>query len=119
MKRNNAEEKLQNAVCEHLRKRGVPGLVWWHSPNGGKRGVVEAVRLKRMGVRAGVADLILLHGGNAFALELKAEEGRLSEAQDEFLADFRAAGGFAWAAFGLDNAIKILESWQLVKGGVA
>lgn len=111
----NDEEKLHCAVVKHLQARGVPGLVCFHPPNGGKRGIREAVRLKRMGVRAGVADLIMLHNGNAFALELKADNGRLSEAQDQFLADFRAAGGFSWAAYGLDSALKVLKTWGLLQ----
>lgn len=109
------ESQLQNAVCDQLRARGVKGLVWFHPPNGGRRGPIEGARFKRMGVKAGVADLILLHNGNAFALELKTETGRISDAQYEFLANFRAAGGYAWASQGLDSAIKILESWGLLK----
>ena len=71
-----SEQSVQRAVCEHLRRRAAPGLVWWHTPNGGRRSPVEAAIFNGLGVRAGVADLILLHDGKAFALELKTERGR-------------------------------------------
>lgn len=74
------EDDLQRAVVSHLRSRGSRGLVFFHVPNsskmGGKRthdGVpLEAIRLKALGFRKGVSDLILLHEGCIFALELKA-----------------------------------------------
>ncbi|OAV75921.1 VRR-NUC domain protein [Bacteroidales bacterium Barb7] len=37
-----------------------------HSPNGGKRNATEAVRFKRMGVRAGFPDVILLLPKNGY-----------------------------------------------------
>jgi hypothetical protein len=87
-----------------------------HVPNGGKRDKISAAILKRMGTLAGASDLLLWHQGNAFALELKAPGGRLSEAQLEFLARFNDAGGHAAVAEGIDRAIAVLESWNLLQG---
>jgi hypothetical protein len=28
---------MQRAVFDHIRMRGSPGLIVWHTPNGGKR----------------------------------------------------------------------------------
>lgn len=75
----------------------------------------EAVEFKRQGVQAGVSDLILLHDGKAFALELKADKGRLSEAQREFMDAFNNAGGFATSATGIDQAVKVLQAWSLIR----
>ena len=69
--RRRPEDCIQRAVCQHLRTRGSPGLVWWHTPNGGKRRTIEAAIMKGLGVRAGVSDLIAVHEGKAFALELR------------------------------------------------
>jgi hypothetical protein len=110
-----AEDSIQMAVCLHLRYRGVPGLVWFHPPNGGKRDAREAQRLKATGVRAGVADLIFLHAGRAFALELKTPKGRATAAQIAFMDDWRAAGGEAAIVHGLDEAIDQLELWGLIR----
>ena len=55
-----------------------------HSPNGGKRNLREAVRLKAQGVLAGMPDLFLFvarHGFNSLFIEMKSPKGRLSENQ--------------------------------------
>ena len=72
-RRVNPEQIIHRAVSQHLRPRGVPGLVWWHTPNGGRRNRIEGAILNGLGVRPGVTDLILLHHGRAFALELKTD----------------------------------------------
>jgi hypothetical protein len=110
------EDSIQRFVCQHLLTRASPGLVWWHTPNGGKRNRIEAAIMKGLGVRAGVSDLIAVHDGRAFALELKAEGGRPTEAQLQFIDDFRAAGGHAAVAVGLDQALRTLEAWKLLRG---
>lgn len=73
----------------NLQARARPELaLLLHVPNGGKRNIREAARLKAQGVRAGVPDLLLpvarggLHG---LWIEMKAPGGRLSPAQREWL----------------------------------
>ena len=112
--RRHLEDDLQKAVCEHLRLRAHSGVVWFAVPNGGKRNVREAARMKRMGVTAGVADIILLHNGKFFALELKALTGRISESQRAFLMAVDSAGGVCYVAYGIDEALRVLESWGLI-----
>src|SRR5580765_7796492 len=108
------ESAIQRAVCDHLSWRGVPGLVWTATANGGKRNAREAARMKAEGVRAGVADLLLWHDGKAYALELKTKKGRLSKAQENFLDDFcREANGLGFVVYGLDHALSILEELGL------
>lgn len=118
-RRANPEAIIQKAVCAHLRKRGRRGMVWFHVPNGGKRGKVEAAIFKTMGVKPGVSDLILLHNGRAYALELKADHGRPTEAQMQFISDWNTAigdNGAACIAEGLDRALRTLEIWGLLEG---
>lgn len=114
-RRRNPEAQLQRAVVQHLRTRGMPGLVWWHTPNGGARSKIEGAIFKSMGVRAGVSDLILVYQNKIFALELKAEGGRATEAQLAFLQDIDRAGAFTALAEGLDAALRTLEAWGLIK----
>jgi hypothetical protein len=116
VRRRRAEDSIQRTVCEHLRMRGSPGVVWWHTPNGGKRNRIEAAVMKSLGVRAGVSDIIAVHEGTAFALELKADGARPTEAQLQFIDDFRAAGGDAGVAEGLDQALRVLETWKPLRG---
>jgi len=114
-RRKNTEAQIQRAVVDHLKARGVAGLVWFHVPNGGFRGKAEGAIFKSMGVRAGVSDLILVHAGKIFALELKAPGGRSTEAQLAFLSDIDAAGAFTAMPEGLDAALQTLEAWGLLK----
>jgi hypothetical protein len=115
-RRQQPEALIQEAVVQHLRARGAPGMVFLHCPNGGYRRPIEAAIFKAMGVRAGTADLLLWRGGNSYALELKAPGGRVSVSQFEFLADFDRAGGFSCVCDGIDNALLTLECWGLLIG---
>jgi hypothetical protein len=110
------ELELHRAVATHLRQRGVPQLLWFHVPNGGRRDHVTASILQGMGTLAGASDLILLHQGGAYALELKTEDGKPSAAQIAFAEDFTKAGGCASIAYGLDQALRTLETWGLLRG---
>jgi len=57
-------------------------------PNGGKRNVLEAARLKKEGVRAGVPDLFLALPSNKYHglfIEMKSTFGRLTEHQKKYI----------------------------------
>jgi hypothetical protein len=118
------QQEIQKPAVQHLKVRGVRGLVYWHTPNGaflgGKRNrkniSIQGSILKGMGVRAGVSDLILVHASKVYALELKAPGGVTSAEQDKFLEDMAAAGATVAVAVGLDAAIATLESWGLLIG---
>jgi hypothetical protein len=78
------EDILQESIAEFLSWRW-PDLLWWHTPNGGSRNVREAVKLKRMGVLPGVADLVFIVGtGQAVFVELKAGKNKPTESQEAF-----------------------------------
>src|SRR4249919_1526596 len=64
----------------------VPGWLWWHTPNGEARTPATAGRLKRMGVKPGVSDFLLLSpDGMLHALELKRRGEKPSDEQRAFL----------------------------------
>ena len=100
--------------------------MWLHVPNGGSRDIREAANLKRMGALAAASDLLLFRPGacprcgtarlEGFALELKSDGGRPSEAQLNFMARFAAAGGHTCFASDIDRALAVLEAWQLLRG---
>lgn len=117
------EQQIQRAVAQHMRRRGAPGVLFWHTPNGahvpGRRGRVQGGIQKSMGVLAGVSDIVALHNGKFFALELKAPGGRPTELQLEFLSAVRRNGGFTCVADGLDEALQTLEVWGLLRGVAA
>jgi len=113
--RRGVEDQLQAAVVLHMTVRALPGVVWFHVPNGGSRTAAEAGRFKALGVKAGVPDLLALRAGQLFALELKAPGGRVSDAQRDMLAALNAAGAHTAVAWGLDEALEILERWGVLR----
>lgn len=81
-----------------------PELKWLHHvPNGGSRNKQEAVKLKQMGVKAGVSDLCLPYPKGLYCglyIEMKFGDNRQQETQKEFLADMAAVGHFVAMLFG-------------------
>ena len=112
--RQNPEAAIQRALVQHLYSRGISGLLFWHTPNGGKRSIGEAANFKRLGVKAGVPDLLLYYNNQLFCLELKAPGGRATESQLAFLAHADAQGAYTATAEGLDRALATLEAWGLI-----
>lgn len=96
-KRNSPEEDLHRACMEwaELASGRYPLLRRLiHVPNGGKRSKGEAGKMKAMGVKKGVPDLLLpLPSGiySGLAAELKAPGGKTSPEQNEWLADWLAS----------------------------
>jgi hypothetical protein len=111
-----SEHQIHVAVVEQINKRGVKGMVFWHTANEGKHKPQYRSKLKTLGVRNGVADLVFLHRGHFYSLELKAAKGRPTYDQMQFRSDIEAAGGSTCICQGLNAAIRVLEVWGLLEG---
>ena len=103
----------------HIRTRGAINLFAFHPANGGWRSKTEGAILKSMGVVAGTPDLFAVHQGRCYAMEIKAEGGRATEAQFATIAALEKAGAYTCVAEGLDRALAVLEQWGLLRGRVA
>jgi hypothetical protein len=108
------ESAVQRAVFDHLRWRGAPGVFAFHVPNGGKRTPAEAAIFKGLGARAGTPDVIVIHDGRCYAIELKTERGRLTMVQREAIAALERVGAATAVCRGLDAALHRLEAWGLL-----
>jgi hypothetical protein len=76
-------------------------------PNGGKRNAREAGRMKAMGVKAGVSDMLLpIPRGHYHGLwiELKAPDGRVSPEQKAWIEKMVMQGYSARVCFGWEEA---------------
>lgn len=89
----------------------------YHPPNGGRRGIREAARMKKQGVRAGVSDyhLPLARGGYiGLWIEMKApkpHKSTLSAAQEDWLIKMRVAGHSVHVCYGWQAARKVCEEY--------
>lgn len=114
------EQEIHRAVVLHLRQRAAPGVEWWHTNNnvglGGLAGIKQGARNKRLGVKAGVSDILAIHNRKFFALEIKAPGEHPTKEQWAYIDKVRANGFFAHYADNLDSALGILETWGLIRG---
>ena len=115
--RTEAEE--QQAVIEwaQYETHNYPCLKWLHHiPNGGRRDKQEAIKLKRQGVKAGVSDLFLPYPNNGYHglyIEMKSENGRLSQKQAEFLEDMVEYGYKTAVCYNAESAIAEISKYLL------
>jgi hypothetical protein len=110
------EQVIHRAVWQHVDARLVANAFAYHVPNGGARSKVEAAIFSGLGVVPGVPDLILIHDGHTFGLEIKCDGGRVSDDQRQVHDRMQAAGATVAVAFGLDAALHQLEQWGLLRG---
>lgn len=81
----------------------------------GKTTMARAGRMKAMGLRAGVSDLIVMgQGSKAHFLEIKTDTGRLSESQKKFEAMCLKKNWPYAVARSVDEAVEIVKKWGLV-----
>jgi hypothetical protein len=113
------EDMLQVFTADLLAAFKRPGIVAYHTPNGGKRHISVAKKLKQMGVLAGVADwTVLMPGARAGFIELKDADGRQSKAQEDFQRDVEALGFRYELARTPKQVTDILTAWDVIKAPV-
>ncbi len=111
-KRSSPESKLQMVVCEHLRLRGVDGLLYFAPCNEGRRSPLNAYYLKRMGMLPGISDLVIDIPGQPLSfLELKAAGGKQSLDQTAFETYCWDTGRRYAVADNIDDALRICKAW--------
>lgn len=100
------------AVADHLRAACRPRWLWSHFPAGEHRHVATGARLKRMGLKRGWSDFILISPEAVVHwLEMKRGKAALSEEQEAFRNACWAIG-VPWAlARSVDEAVAQLVDW--------
>lgn len=89
----------------------------FHIPNGGSRNIIEATKLKKMGVKAGVPDLqLIVPNGQAHGLwiELKAQKGKLQPSQRLMIQRLEEQGYMCKVCFGADEAIQEIKKYLCI-----
>ena len=94
---------------------GVDSRLLVANPNGGRRHIGVARKLKDEGVRAGIPDYTLYvarKGYHGLLIELKEpKKGRVSDSQDEMMRLINHEGYLCAVARGWDEARMVIESY--------
>jgi hypothetical protein len=114
-----SELQIHISLVERLRWQCRDDVLWFHVPNGEERDKRTAAKLKAMGVRPGVADLVFIWravgGLKILFLELKAPKRKPSDVQNEFAHCAQRLNCHYECADNVDDAWKIIEWHGLVK----
>lgn len=118
-KLNPLEENEQMKLAQLLDSIGV---LWLHPPNEIKCNPQYLKKRARLGVKAGVPDVIIFDsppnslGHRGAAIELKRKKGgTLSDAQADWLLKLAARGWAIATCKGIDQAIKQLRIWGYMR----
>lgn len=110
------EDPIHKFAVQLLGFNAVPGLIYFHCPNGAKMSERTVAFMKRMGMLPGVADLtIVLPGGRACFLELKREKGGVMSPEQIAFRDLCGRNGTPYAvANSPDEVERILRGWGAI-----
>lgn len=114
-KRSEDTEQINVTSWAAWNERQYPELKWLHHiPNGGSRNKAEAVKLKQMGVKAGVSDLCLPYPKGIYCglyIEMKFGDGKYQKSQKEFLTDMAAVGHYVATCYTSEDAVNVLREY--------
>jgi hypothetical protein len=119
------EHLLQISLVDRLNWQCRKDVVYFHCPNGELRDKATAAKLKAMGVRPGVADLIFIWGElvavpnllilpRVLFLELKRRGEKQSPVQKLFEAECKRVGCDYAVADNIDDAVSILQHFNIL-----
>lgn len=102
------EAEIHKAVMAHWRSLGLPKTLVATIPNMGAMG--------QHGLTAGLPDLMVLAPDLPVGfIELKADKGKLSEAQKAFKERCVVLGIPMAVTYGRDEPVRVLEEWRVVR----
>lgn len=104
-----SEDEFQKSVAIYLNSKGA---LWFHPPNGGTRNIIEATKLKAMGVKSGVPDCMIFNKRRGFAglaIELKVKYNKPSENQIAFMEKLVTEGWKCQVSYSLDEVCDIID----------
>ena len=109
------ERRTHIAIADTLRADCRPGWWWSHIPSGEYRTENTGALLKRMGLKPGMSDFLLIDPlGEHHWLELKRGASPLSEHQTDFLGMLRQRGVKCAVARSYADAIDTLKAWGVL-----
>lgn len=107
------EQGMQIGLIKSLALILTPETRVVHVPNGGFRSKKEAAILIGMGVMPGFPDLLFISRGRAYGIELKADDGALTESQRKAHPLLLAAGMPIAIARTAQEVIERIQAWGI------
>lgn len=132
-KRLDLEHEEQKALFQWAAsvKANIPELEYLHAtPNGGKRSMYVAKKMKAEGTKSGVPDIFLDVKAGAYSglrIELKRpaikslgiKAGQTSPEQKKWLDHYTREGFMAVVCYGCDHARKVILEYLAIRHGVS
>jgi hypothetical protein len=107
------EADLHRQVCDYLGLALLPPAWFTTFPADG------ATRRGRIGLKRGVPDILIVHEGRAYWIELKAARGKISHDQSSAMQAIESAGSRLYVCRSLDDVIIGLRCWAIpIREGV-
>ena len=103
------EQALHQQVAQFL-AWALPDDAWFTTIGHGGGGLLRGKILHGMGVKPGVPDILVVSGGRAIFVELKAQKGTVSPAQKACISALYEAGSHVHLARNLDQVIAALRT---------
>ena len=104
--------------CEWQQRKYPELKLIFHIPNGGSRNRLEAIHLKRQGVKAGVPDLCLpvpRNGFHGLYIEMKYGKNKTTEKQEEWLKALKEQGYFVAVCYGAYEAEQVIIKYLQIQ----
>jgi hypothetical protein len=110
-----SEKQEQIALFQRAELHPICRDYMWHTPNGGYRNMLEAVSLKRQGVKPGVPDITLAYPTENYPglyIELKnRKKGKPTTEQQQMIDRLRSVGYRAEICHGWEAAWDVIEEY--------
>ena len=121
------ESQIQQNICTFLSLIAhQTGIVYFSVPNEGIMSVLMGFKVdkitcikivehfKKMGLLPGTSDIVIIHKGLAYCLEVKKPGGKQSKNQKLFEKNILAADGKYEIVYSLDDCTNILCEWGIL-----
>jgi len=108
---------IQASIVDYLEIMAAQcGLLFFSVPNEGidRANPARLAKLKRMGFRSGVSDLVIVKAGRIYLLEVKRPGESQRDSQIDFEADAGRVGAPYAVAWSFEDALEIFRKWKLV-----
>lgn len=110
MKAKISESQIHKTVADLLDWVLLPPALWTTFPAGwGKLPKATAGRLHGAGLKAGFPDLLIFYSGHCTGIELKAEDGKISQKQMQMFLRLDKAGVRVYICQCIEDVVGVLE----------